>query len=913
MNRESMLRSVLGLLASRHGRAAIQRAAEWYEAVGSDNEAMMIQAICSKLDGSLDRFVLEEALTTLESWNVLLSDAFGIHPVHSHEEVLCALVECLAAVEAQEDDGLELDENRTDYPDCETLITDAVLPWARTELADFQAHAVRRLGKALNGAGGRSALLVLPEGAGMVRTALDYAIRSQLSEGSRVLWIGTHRELLDHAHEEVRELAWLVGECGRHRGEFAVSRYGSQHKDLTGDLVLASAHALARDNIGLGDIERSGALGLVCLEDARLVAHPRARQTIERLWGSRVRMLGLSGAPPSVGTAGGAIREVFGPEPAYQKTFREVVDRKFLARPVFVRRRIASTERMRIGAEDVCRLVGMQQDLRADVLQAIAAQPGRNQQLVGHWINHKDRYGRTMVFAASREHADAIAADLLQRGVAAESVHSGLEQGLRAQRIARYRKGYCQVLVRAGLLTESEQMPETQTVMLARPTICPSLYQRMISAAARRPAGPLSSTHFFVVDFIDGLERQGVKLAGREAAAELGADFQDTHTVEVPRDTQRRRERRERALISARAWQTLQRFADDQYSVWGELVWALPRGGEKSVVVFNEGVARLRGAVDKIEQTLPDGELGALRAMGGELDFLGAVRDIDWQAMLSDCAQTELAPRLERVEKMIPQAHTDACAQVIAELVSDVLAGRIPIPTALAQADVMLESNEAIKEHFHDTLSLRQEVMTLYNDAISRIEQVAPSERAEAGRTAREEVIDAFLRFAVDVAMADKVLLDEEARAIEKASSRMFDLTEPEQVEWIYQAINHYRTNPTDPDDAAKSLAQCASPAEILHMYDWLFRVAFADGVFAHEERTFLHTAASKLGISEQQFWELTTRYTAALCEPAPMSLAVPLMPRLRYCTKCAHPRQNGARFCVSCGAELRGGPEATR
>ncbi len=907
-----MLRSVLGLLASRHGRAVLRRAADWYESAASDNEAMLVQAVCASLDGNLERFVLDEHLVSLASWNDLLAGTFGLEPAGDHEEVLAQLVKALDAIESGPDDGLALDESPTEYPGHETLITDAVLPWVRTELVDFQQTAVRRLEKAFAAEGARSSLLVLPEGAGVVRTALDYALRAHVAMGARVVWVGTHRELLDHVHEELRELAWLVGECGTRRGDFSVSRCGCQHGDLSGDLVIASAHALSRGEVGLAEVERSGPVGLVCVEEARLVTHPRARQAIERLWGGHVRLLGLSGTAVGAGAAHEAIRDVFGPEPAYQKTFREVVDRRFLARPVFVRRRIAATEQMRMDAADVCRLVGMGQDMRAGLLREIAMRSGRTRQVVGHWLNHKDRYGRTMIFAAGPEHAEEIASELSSRGVAAEYVHHGIDREVRAQRVARFRKGYCQVLVRAGLLTESEHFPETQTVMLARPTVSAALYQRMISAAARRAAGPLSPTHFFVVDFVDGIERQGVWLAGREAAADLGSEFEDTHTG-VLRDSLRRRKRRERALVSARAWQVLMRFADDQYSVWGELVWALPRGGEKSVVVFNEGVARLRAAVDRIEQTLPEGPLAPLRSIGGELDFLGAVRDIDWQEMLCDCAQTELPPRLEKVEGLMPAARVDACAQVLAELVSDVLAGRIPIPGALALGDAMLGTNEALKEHFDDATSLRKELMKLYNDAVSRIEQVQPASSGDGGRAAREEMIDAFIRFAVGVAMADGVLLDEEARAIEKAASRMFDLAEPEQVEWIYQAIAHYRGEAIDSDDAARSLARSASQPEILHMYDWLFRVAFADGVFVREEQALLETAARKLGLTEAQFRDLVHRYMSTVSDPSPVSLPAPLMPRLRYCTQCAYPRQNGAAFCVSCGAELRGGPEATR
>jgi len=94
-------------------------------------------------------------------------------------------------------------------------------------------------------------------------------------------------------------------------------------------------------------------------------------------------------------------------------------------------------------------------------------------------------------------------------------------------------------------------------------------------------------------------------------------------------------------------------------------------------------------------------------------------------------------------------------------------------------------------------------------------------------------------------------------------------------------------------------------------MYDWLFRVAFADGVFVAEERALLRSAAGAMGIALEEVEELEARYAATLPQesvppPAPgPPLSLLPMPLIRYCTQCGYPRQLEADFCVSCGSEL--------
>jgi uncharacterized tellurite resistance protein B-like protein len=460
--------------------------------------------------------------------------------------------------------------------------------------------------------------------------------------------------------------------------------------------------------------------------------------------------------------------------------------------------------------------------------------------------------------------------------------------------------------VQAGLQTEGEQDPTVQTVVLARPTLSGVLYKHMIGHGARRPPPVVGKSVFYVVDCIDDLEPFGLSLAGRSAAIDLGSDFQDTTTAHALEDLPRVRKHHIKAVISTRAWQILRRFADDQYSVWGVMVWALPKGEDKSVIVFHEGIARLRAAVDLVELAVAKGDVASLRDLGAELDWLGAVRDIDWQEMLGDCAETAKPPRLETVEGLRATETNEACARILAQFVEEMLSGNLPVPKAMAQCDDLLADSEPLQSAFASVVELRQEILKLYHDAISRVD-IDPASQVRN----RELLLDAFLRLTVGVAMADNVLHDAEARAIVKASARMFDLTSEAQMVSVRETVERYRTTPIECQAAAESLRELASRAELYHMYDWLFRVAFADGVFVEQEEVFLRDAARSLGIPDDEVDELEEKYRATLPKSSnrPASIAppavLPLAPRLRYCTQCGYPRQLAAAFCVSCGSEL--------
>ncbi len=920
MTQPSLLRRALSEVREHAGREAFQRIAVRYEAQDTGTVEQIEDAIVSATGDDLDQVVLETGAWGLPIWQVVI-EALGGDPPKNPEQALVELEMLLASarqtvtavnswdeITSVEKSGLDEDDDEpTGYPAREDLSTDAVLPWTRTKLANFQRRAAKAAFDALYKENKGTALVCLPEGGGRTRTAADIVLGACVARGVRAIWVRSSRALLDQVQEEVRELAWLVGELGNRPAVFSISRLGSQHNDVTGDIVLATPGALARAGVGLDEIEQHGLVNLVCIDDAIMLADPQVRDVLNAILRRNVPVLGLTGTPLQPGDqVSAAMLEVFTHGQVFQLTFRDLVEAQHLARPVFIRKKLGSTKRLPMSDTDVHWDLRSRKDFSGAFLRTMVRKEDRNREILGHWIDHRERYGPTLIFTYDRDHAEAMSRWLTHKGVPNDPIHPGMEPSKRQHRLDRFRRKQSEVLVLAGLLTEGEHLLEVQTVVLARPTRSPVLYKHMVGHGARRP-GPKhqKKSLFYVVDCVDGIEDFGVPLAGLSAAVDLGADLEEeTTTFVMPNDVAKYHVRRNKALVSTRAWQVLRRFADDQYSVWGELVWTLPTGGEKSVIVFHEGVARLRTAVDLIEAAIIKGDLVPLREMGKELDWLGAVRDVDWQDMLGHCAETGEAPRLNRADDVAIPSSVEACARILAQLVEEMLAGRMTTHDAMDHCDFLLADSEPLQDQFTSVTELRQELLKLYHDAVSRVE-FAPV----TGTGDRNDLIDAFVRFTVGVAMADKVLHESESRAIVKAVARMFELTTDEQIQWITDAVEAYRNEQLDIGETAATLRAQATRAELYHMYDWLFRVAFADGVFVAEEQDFLHTAAAALGIPPDEVQELEARYTATLPKGsippgAPPPSLLP-MPRLRYCTQCGYPRQLNADFCVSCGGEL--------
>ena len=107
---------------------------------------------------------------------------------------------------------------------------------------------------------------------------------------------------------------------------------------------------------------------------------------------------------------------------------------------------------------------------------------------------------RTVIFCASVKHAEEIAKLICERGANAQAVSGSMKPSERKEYIAKFRKGEIKALCACDLLNEGWDCPETEVLIMARPTMPKVLYTQQLGRGMRLADGKES---LIVFDFVD--------------------------------------------------------------------------------------------------------------------------------------------------------------------------------------------------------------------------------------------------------------------------------------------------------------------------------------------------------------------------------------------------------------------------
>lgn len=344
----------------------------------------------------------------------------------------------------------------------------------------------------------RRALVVLPTGAGKTVTAVTWILQEMRRNPSlRVLWVAHQHELLVQARETFLRL-------GAH-----------QPLDFTRNLrVISGAHGavttLADPNLHIaiatiqsltsGDWARQTRRLREFTSHRTIVvvdeAHHAGARSYQRLLHAlvdqrRITMVGLTATPWPSGAAAERLRATF-PVTAIAVDQNELHAAGILSTPVLYT--IDTGQSLELDERELRRACG---DLPQEVLKRLQTD-ARDELLVRSWTIHRQRWGKTLVFATSKAHADDLAHRFVKAGADARALHSG-HGGERHDILAWFRNqppGSPCVLISVGMLTEGVDLPDAKSAFLARPTTSRILMRQMIGRVLRGPrAGGTATAH----------------------------------------------------------------------------------------------------------------------------------------------------------------------------------------------------------------------------------------------------------------------------------------------------------------------------------------------------------------------------------------------------------------------------------
>ncbi len=155
-------------------------------------------------------------------------------------------------------------------------------------------------------------------------------------------------------------------------------------------------------------------------------------------------------------------------------------------------------------------------DFAVNELSQIIDIPERNNLVADTYLKYGEGR-RGVVFGVKVDHAQHLAEAFRAKGIACEAVYGNMPNDERQDILTRYAKHELQVLTNVGVLTEGWDVPDTDIIMMARPTKSKGLYVQCVGRGLRIAPGKKDC---LLIDFVDIAKRHelcGVgTLAGKD-------------------------------------------------------------------------------------------------------------------------------------------------------------------------------------------------------------------------------------------------------------------------------------------------------------------------------------------------------------------------------------------------------------
>ena len=344
----------------------------------------------------------------------------------------------------------------------------------------------------------RAGLIVVPTGGGKTVLAAHWLLAHHIRHGGRVLWLAHKRTLIRQAFNTFRFLgntAWekpALNLMAITAEDCRWSNVAHEH-----DVVFSSMQAavLEGNNSFVVQMVEDSAKGVyVVVDEAHHAAAPGYSALLKQLRELGCRLLGLTATPVRMDKddqkrlvflfrGNDDEKTVKNGEPIYQISRRELTDDGILALPSFETVKTRIEVEREFTPEDFKYLERFS-DIGPAVLRRLAKHAGRNSLIVSHYVENRDKFGPTIVFAADTLHAATLAQEFKERGVEADYVDYTRSDAQALIQQYREQKNP-DVLINVEMLTEGFDAPHTRTVFVARPTRSEALLTQMVGRALR--------------------------------------------------------------------------------------------------------------------------------------------------------------------------------------------------------------------------------------------------------------------------------------------------------------------------------------------------------------------------------------------------------------------------------------------
>lgn len=387
-------------------------------------------------------------------------------------------------------------------------------------------------------------LLVLPTGGGKTLTATYWLLKNYTDKKKKILWIAHRHELLEQAKHSFEQLAY--SDILKNRSSFSYRVISGLHDrpvniKPTDDIIISSKDSLNRGFNYLYEnwIDKSNDEIFLVIDEAHHATAKTYRNLIDQVKDNvkDFKMMGLTATPfRTAEYEQGLLKKVFPDDIIYKIDLRTLINRGILSEPIFKEIKTDFDMTKVLNEGELGNLYKFDiESIGKESAKTIAENKERNHCIVNHYIQNKPKYKKTLVFALNIDNAIALNSLFNKNNVKSEYVVSSIKDAVTGvsvssrenkDKIERFRNGDLDVLVNVNILTEGTDLPEAQTIFLARPTISTILMTQMIGRGLRGvKAG--GTKNAYIVSFIDNWEEKIAWVNPEKLFIEDNVDFKD--------------------------------------------------------------------------------------------------------------------------------------------------------------------------------------------------------------------------------------------------------------------------------------------------------------------------------------------------------------------------------------------------
>lgn len=380
-------------------------------------------------------------------------------------------------------------------------------PIEEVPLYDFQKDAIEKLKNHFIENDRSAGIMVMPTGSGKSRTSTYYLIKEMISQGYQVLWIAHRHMLLDQAADCFYKFAGLAKINNPGIRNYNISCISGEHMNIKqvgkSEIIVASIASICRSKPHLRRI--LGNKVMIVVDEAHHSLAPTYKDTIEFIKKCRknTKVLGITATPIRANEKDSQkLLEIFDKTIIYNIAMSDLIAKGILADPHF--KRIDTGEdfepEITIDEEKLLKRYG---ELPETLINKIASSNSRNELILNEYLNNKEVYGKTLIFAMNVLHCRFLYEELTKVGVRAGVVYSGKEDNTEV--INMFKENKLDVLVNVNIMTEGTDVPDIKTVFLTRPTSSEGFLMQMIGRGMRGTKAQGTET-VNIIDFHDKWE-----------------------------------------------------------------------------------------------------------------------------------------------------------------------------------------------------------------------------------------------------------------------------------------------------------------------------------------------------------------------------------------------------------------------